>query len=108
MKNTKRALRRHHRQRMIRRAYRKYVLSTFSPEEMEQAVCRWADNMAKCACTICNRRRKSQGPNFQEIRESERADAHAFYPVIVDKRRTVCYVSPTLFDSDENTEEQAR
>ena len=94
MKDTKRALRRHHRQRMIARARLVRALRFSLPgfgiylrtfdTEAHEWVCRNYDHLAACACWMCNRRRFWQGPPVQEIRENLRAmeeeDPMAFEP----------------------------
>jgi hypothetical protein len=62
MKSTKRALRRHHRQRMFRRALRSLVL----PREWDamakrQRALRWSNNLKKCSCWMCGLPRKYFG-----------------------------------------------
>ena len=71
MKNTRRALRRHHRQRMIARALRSCVLSGWPEEERLQRALRWRDNMQKCSCSMCGHRRKWYGPPMQELRQEK-------------------------------------
>ena len=69
MKSTKRALRRHHRQRMIRRALRSLVLWDDDPDWQYRRALRWYNNLKMCACWMCGnpRKRKLGGHiTFQE------------------------------------------
>ncbi len=69
MKETKRALRRHHRQRMIQRALRSYVLGWEEDKLLPGArAVRWYNNLKKCSCWMCGHRRKWFGPTIQEKR----------------------------------------
>ena len=62
MNSTKRALRRHHRQRMIRRALRSSVLYGEEDQEIQrERVLRWHNNLAKCSCWMCGNPRKHEG-----------------------------------------------
>ena len=63
MKSTQRALRRHHRERMIQRALRccalSYVISEEeNPQLRRKLVLGWYDNLAKCSCWMCGNPRK--------------------------------------------------
>ncbi len=77
MKNTKRALRRHHRQRMIRSASRSYVLSFWDnrdPEWKRRQVMRWYNNLKICSCYGCgNPRKHCKEVTIQERRFKEAA-----------------------------------
>ena len=75
MKSTKRALRRHHRQRMIARAYRSYVLCWENDEDIQrERVLRWYNNLAKCSCWMCGNPRRYKGrPTLQEERQLQAA-----------------------------------
>ena len=44
-----------------------------SERETHIWVCRYCDNLKKCSCWMCNRRRKRDGPNRQELRMNQRA-----------------------------------
>jgi hypothetical protein len=74
MKETKRALRRHHRARRLRRAMRihapRYEYAPgawFGPDE--DWVRRNFEHLTiKCSCRICRNGRKWEGPTFQERR----------------------------------------
>ena len=87
MKDTKRALRRQQRQRMIARARIigafRFGLRPLDPEALEWAR-RNHNHLACCACRMCNRRRFWWGPPAQEVRENLRAmvedDPMAFEP----------------------------
>jgi hypothetical protein len=62
MKSSKRALRRHHRQRMIQRALRSLVLSSWDDEETRlQTAIRWHNNLKKCSCWMCGNPRRYEG-----------------------------------------------
>ena len=66
MKSTMRALRRHHRERMIQRALRccalSYTLSEVEdPQFRRKLVLGWYDNLAKCSCWMCGNPRKYEG-----------------------------------------------
>ena len=76
MKSTKRSLRRHHRQRMIRRALRSYVLQVLDEGEARwQRALRWHDNLQKCSCWMCGNPRKYEGRlTRQEQRLQQAAD----------------------------------
>lgn len=69
MKETKRALRRHHRQRMIARAMNSWIVQGM-PEELRlgRAV-RWYNNLHVCSCYMCGHRRENYGPTIQELRQ---------------------------------------
>jgi hypothetical protein len=75
MKSSKRALRRHHRQRMIQRALRSLVLSWPEDEETRlQRALGWYNNLKKCSCWMCgNPRRYGAGPTRQEQRQLQAA-----------------------------------
>lgn len=62
------AKRRHHRERMRNRAKR--ILKLFSPSDewIIWAVPRWANNMKKCSCDMCQNLRNQYGPTLQEQR----------------------------------------
>lgn len=52
MKSMKRALRRHHRQRMIRRAF--WALRWMQqPDDRRDRAVRWCNNLANCSCDLC-------------------------------------------------------
>lgn len=70
MKDTKRALRRHHRQRMIARALKSWNVIGLPVEDRLQRALRSYDNMQRCSCYMCGHRRKWQGPTIQELRQS--------------------------------------
>lgn len=77
MKDTKRALRRHHRARMIHHAMRSYVIGAFDDEgwaERRTRATYWADNLAKCSCYLCGNPRKFEGRlTVQERRQEDAA-----------------------------------
>ena len=79
MRSTKRALRRHHRERMIQRAMRSLMLSCEEDwEERRQRAVGWYDNLAKCSCWMCGNRRKYEGRGpVQEQRQLLAAQAEA-------------------------------
>lgn len=60
-KDTKRALRRHHKERMKRKAIRVYYFC--SPEEAIKS----ADNLKLCSCHMCGNQRKYYGVPLKEI-----------------------------------------
>jgi hypothetical protein len=70
MKETRRALRRHHRARRLRHAIRIYA--PYFKEEWvwreEDWVRRNFKHLQKCSCYFCGHRRKWHGPTFQERR----------------------------------------
>ena len=72
MKDTRRALRRHHRQRLIARAMESSVLSNYPEEERRPQAVRWFNNMQKCACYMCGHQRQKYGPTIQELRQLQR------------------------------------
>ncbi len=66
-KDKKRALRRHHRQRMIRKAktiFHKYWSwgNTYTQHELERKANKEADNLAICSCWVC----QHHEPSIQE------------------------------------------
>ena len=69
MKETKRALRRHHRQRMIARALKSWNIVGRPEEERLQRALRRYDNMQWCSCYMCGQRRKWYGLTVQERRQ---------------------------------------
>ena len=74
MKTMKRALRRHHRQRMMARA-RRILATGIGPTdpEFEDRVRRSYDNLSVCSCWMCGNPRKWRGlPTVQERRWSQR------------------------------------
>jgi hypothetical protein len=75
MKNTRRAVRRHHRQRMIARIMRSLVFSGVPEKDRLQRALRWYNNRQKCSCWMCGHRRKWCGPTMQERREKGAAQA---------------------------------
>jgi hypothetical protein len=85
MKSTKRALRRHHRQRMIRRALRSCRLPRIylpgwdeNEEGRRQRALRWCDNLQVCSCWTCGNPRKYYGRlTRQEQRFHQAADDEA-------------------------------
>lgn len=78
MKDTRRALRRHHRQRMIARTMRFSYLWNLGEEERLQKVLRLYNNRKICSCTLCTNPRKWFGPTTQERRQFFRDDLIAF------------------------------
>lgn len=73
MKDTKRALRRHHRLRMIAHARRIYEICLYdwSDEEiLMRARCNH-DHLQKCSCWLCGHRRRWFGPTIQERRRNQ-------------------------------------
>lgn len=84
MKNTKRALRRHHRQRMIRRAMRSYALESEEDSGLRREwALRWYNNMKKCSCFMCGNPRKFEKrltTQEQRLRETARYEASETYP----------------------------
>jgi hypothetical protein len=79
MKSTKRALRRHHRQRMIRHALRSCLFLWETDEELRRKrVLRWYNNLQKCSCYMCGNPRKYDGkPTRQEQRQLQAARSEA-------------------------------
>ena len=71
MKQTQRALRRHHRQRLIARALASRIIQCWKEEDRLQMALRWYNNMKKCSCWMCGHRRKWNGPTTQELRRSQ-------------------------------------
>jgi hypothetical protein len=73
MKDTKRAVRRHHRRRMIayaRRIYRSYLYD-WSDEEILERARRNHGHLKKCSCWMCGNRRRWFGPTIQERRMNQ-------------------------------------
>lgn len=75
MKDTRRALRRHHRRRLIARAvriYRRLALHGWSEEEIVMRAVRLHNNLQGCSCWMCGHQRKWFGPTIQERRWNQR------------------------------------
>lgn len=72
MKNTKRALRRHHRQRMIARALHSYKIESLNQAEKLDWARRNHNHLQMCSCWMCGNRRKWFGPTTQERRQQQR------------------------------------
>lgn len=70
MKETKRALRRHHRRRMLARAMRSLVLSGVAADERREHALRWFEHLKMCSCAMCGNQRKWWGPTVQERRRA--------------------------------------
>ena len=70
MKNTRRAIRRHHRQRMIARAMKSFRGANFPQESRRKWAVRSYDNLQRCSCWMCGHRRKWYGKTVQELRQS--------------------------------------
>ena len=68
MKNRRRALRRHHRQRMLKRTRGMLVLSSYPEAEREIMARYFYKNRAKCACMYCHVR-ELRGKSNQERRQ---------------------------------------
>jgi hypothetical protein len=78
MKSSKRALRRHHRQRMQQQALRSLVFSLWGDETRRRCVGKWHDNLKKCSCWMCGNPRKYGGEmTRQERRSLEAANQEA-------------------------------
>jgi hypothetical protein len=76
MKSNKRALRRHHRERMIQRTLRSCRLALWAddPELLRARVLRWYNNRKKCSCYLCGNPRKYWGcVTIQEQRQLQAA-----------------------------------
>jgi hypothetical protein len=69
MKDTKRALRRRHRQRMIARAMKSFRLAHIPQENSLQWARRLYNNLQFCSCWMCGHRRKWWGLTIQERRQ---------------------------------------
>ena len=61
MKSMKRALRRHHRQRMIQHALRSYVIGGRDEEVRLALARRWHNHLKMCSCYMCGNPRKYEG-----------------------------------------------
>jgi hypothetical protein len=70
MKDMKRALRRHHRERMIARAMRSFKVVWLPQEERRQWALRFYDNLQRCSCPLCGHRRKYWGSSAYELRQT--------------------------------------
>jgi len=76
MKSTRRALRRHHRQRMIRHALRTYALRWWKddPDVQRRCALRLYNNLAKCSCWMCGNPRRYEGRlTRQEVQQLQAA-----------------------------------
>ena len=69
MKNTKRALRRHHRQRMIVRTLNMGRFSHLPEEDRLRLALRSYKHRQNCSCYMCGHRRKWWGVTVQEHRQ---------------------------------------
>lgn len=69
MKDSKRALRRHHRQRMIARALRSLMVLCLPEEYRLQRALRLSNNLKWCSCYMCGNYRKYRGPTVQDLRQ---------------------------------------
>lgn len=84
MSNSKRALRRHHRERLNNRT-KKIILThwygSYDPhffEDLHQRAARRRDNMAMCSCWMCgNPRRRSAGWNYDPFDLHEKRQREA-------------------------------
>ena len=78
MKSTKRALRRHHRRRMLQHALRSHAVTFLSendPEGLQCRAVRWFNNLQKCSCYMCGNPRKYEGTvpvQEQRLRQTAR------------------------------------
>jgi hypothetical protein len=76
MKSTQRALRRHHRARMLRRTMNLLVMSPETdPAEKRKRALFWYKNRQKCSCYMCGNGRKWWGPPIQHRRALLKAEA---------------------------------
>lgn len=73
MKDMKRALRRHHRRRMIAHALRSYKAVSFSETDRRDWARRHYNHLQRCSCWMCGNRRKWLGPTVQERRWNQMA-----------------------------------
>ena len=73
MKNTRRALRRHHRQRMIAYALRSFKVVWLPRDERRQWALRFCNTMQRCSCWMCGHRRKIWGPAARDLKQSHAA-----------------------------------
>ena len=71
MKNTRRAVRRHHRQRMIARTLKMHVFYWIEPEDRLSLALHLYKNRKKCSCSMCGQRRKWCGLTVQERRQEK-------------------------------------
>jgi hypothetical protein len=72
---SKRAIRRHHRQRMIRQA--RVKLAGMSQEAIDRLACRLADNMKACSCRACTVYWQSHADDRKEFDMHEQiSEAH--------------------------------
>lgn len=78
MKSRKRALRRHHRRRMIRHALRSYLLCGWDdPRERLEVAVRTCDYLKRCSCYMCGNPRRFGGSvpvQEQRLREAARQE----------------------------------
>jgi hypothetical protein len=69
MQRWHRGWRRHHRERMIRRALRSLVVRGWDGRAAREDALRWYDHLKKCSCYLCgNPRRYGAGATRQERR----------------------------------------
>jgi predicted transcriptional regulator len=69
MKTMKRALRRHHRQRIIAKTMKLYVVGGVPEADRLNVALRLFKNRRKCSCWMCSQPRKWYGPTNQERRQ---------------------------------------
>ena len=82
MKSTRRAQRRHHRERLQARAESLFSAAHYKNDpEMLAAMREWArrnhDHLAACSCWMCGNIRKWHGPSLQERRLLDAAKREA-------------------------------
>lgn len=84
MKSKKRALRRHHRQRMIQHALRSYVIGG-RDEEMRLALARrWHNDLKMCSCYVCGNPRKYGGGIPRQEQRIREAACHELEPATLN------------------------
>ncbi len=94
MKHNARAIRRHHRERIIQKTmHRSYIQTTTqgtyrSQYELRDAAVRIYDNMAICSCCVCcNLRRDKWVNNISRLTINERRNLDSFKDQMVDINR---------------------
>ena len=68
MKSRRRAIRRHHRRRVIRRA--RWIFDVcYGDLDLGDWAAKNHDHLKKCSCWMCGNFRKTEGPTYQELRD---------------------------------------
>jgi len=69
MKNMRRAIRRHHRNRVLAHTVQLMVIRGFPEEHRRQRALRIFNNRQACACWMCGLRTEVWGPRTRDLRQ---------------------------------------